>query len=417
MNHPGNISIENYTYNLPADKIALHPLPERDASKLLVYKNQLIEASTFDKIDNYLNERSLLVYNDTRVINARLIFHKESGKKIEIFCLEPVATNNGYQHAMSSTTAVRWKCLVGGAASWKNERLIKKIGAETGSIILEANLVERMQEAYIVEFSWSPAISFAEVLLLAGEVPLPPYIKRKVEQRDSERYQTIYASQQGSVAAPTAGLHFTDAIFDSLDKKNIERLAVTLHVSAGTFKPVTAETMHGHIMHAEWIDVDLAAVKKIAACDNDLVAVGTTSLRTLESLYWLGVKAMATPDTSNLSLQQWDSYELKDDKIQRTAALQALINWMENKGLSRLITTTQLLIAPGYVFRMVNAIVTNFHQPHSTLLLLVAAAIGNKWKDMYQYALDNNFRFLSYGDSNLIFIDHGLMVTEVPTGM
>ncbi len=417
MIQPRNIKIQDYTYGLPAEKIALHPLPKRDASKLLVYKNGLITESKFENIDSDLNESSLLVYNDTRVINARLIFHKTSGKKIEIFCLEPVTVTNDYQQAMSSTNCIRWKCLVGGAASWKDERLVKKIQLPSGEIILEATLIERMQEAYLVEFSWLPAVSFAEVLLHAGEVPLPPYIKRKVEHTDSERYQTVYASQEGSVAAPTAGLHFTDAIFKKLEKKEIERLAVTLHVSAGTFKPVTAETMHAHIMHAEWIDVELAAIKKFAFYKNDIVAVGTTSLRTLESLYWLGCKAMAQPDVDIISLQQWDSYELSNAQIPRGAALAALIKWMENKNVTRLITTTQLLIVPGYIFRIANAIVTNFHQPHSTLLLLVAAAIGDRWKDMYEHALNNNFRFLSYGDSNLIFINQGLMVTDVPTGI
>lgn len=414
---PRDISIADYTYNLPAERIAMHPLPERDASKLLIYKDQNIIESIFNRIDSFINEKSLLVYNNTRVINARLIFYKESRKKIEIFCLEPIGEINDYNKVMSSTTSLRWKCMVGGASSWKNEILVKEIVHEKHNIRLEAILIERVQEAFVVEFSWTPPFSFSEILVHAGEVPLPPYIKRKPTGADDERYQTIYSEQQGSVAAPTAGLHFTDAIFDRLDTKKIERLALTLHVSAGTFKPVTAETMDEHIMHAEWIDVDYAVIDKLHFFRNDIVAVGTTSLRTLETLYWLGIKALKNPGADRLALHQWDAKELESENVGREVSLQALLMWMKRNNLAKLITTTQLLILPGYRFRMADAIITNFHQPHSTLLLLIAAAVGEKWKRMYEYALEHDFRFLSYGDSNLIFIDQGLMVTEVPTGI
>lgn len=414
---PDKISIKDYTYELPTGKIAMHPLAERDASKLLVYKEGIITESTFNNVDFFLNDKSLLVYNNTRVINARLIFHKESGKKIEIFCLEPVGVMNEYSKVMASTSSVRWKCMVGGASSWKHEILVKSIVHERETIRLEAKLLEKVEEAFVVEFSWSAAITFAEVLLHAGDVPLPPYIKRRPIGDDNERYQTIYAAHQGSVAAPTAGLHFTDAVFNRLDKKNIDRLELTLHVGAGTFKPVTAGTMNDHIMHAEWIDVDLGVIEKLASVENDVVAVGTTSLRTLETLYWLGVKALENPERDSLVLLQWDAYELKSADIGRKISLRALLQWMKKRDATRLITTTQLLILPGYTFRMSDAIITNFHQPHSTLLLLVAAAVGDKWKDMYQHALENEFRFLSYGDSNLVFIDQGLMVTDVPTGI
>ena len=414
---PEDISIKYYTYDLPAERIAMHPLPERDSSKLLVYKDEIITESTFDKVDTFLNEKCLLVYNNTQVINARLIFFKESGKKIEIFCLEPFQEFADYNMVMTSTSSLRWKCMVGGAASWKGETLVKNITHKNSTINLEARLIEKVQEVFVVEFSWSHPYTFAEVLAQAGVVPLPPYIKRKPIDADVERYQTIYAAQQGSVAAPTAGLHFTDAVFKRLDKKKIARLALTLHVGAGTFKPVTAETMSNHIMHAEWIDVNLATIEKLASFEHDIVAVGTTSLRTLETLYWLGIKALDNPEIESLTLLQWDPYKLTEQTIQRKQALQALISWMKNKAAKKLITTTQLLIVPGYKFKMTDVIITNFHQPHSTLLLLVAAAVGERWKELYRYALENEFRFLSYGDSNLIFIDQGLMVTDVPTGM
>lgn len=414
---PEKISIEDYTYELPLDKIALHPLPERDASKLLVYKNGTVTESSFKQIHEFLNEKSLLVYNNTRVINARLIFHKDSGKKIEIFCLEPMGETTDYGKIMSTTTRLQWKCMVGGASAWKEGTLVKNIAHGNDFIRLEAKLIEKLPEAFLVEFSWSPAITFSEVLLLAGEVPLPPYIKRKPVGEDDERYQTIYSAEQGSVAAPTAGLHFTNEVFDRLDNKNIERTALTLHVGAGTFKPVTALTMDDHVMHAEWIDVDVATIEKIASSGNDIVAVGTTSLRTLESLYWLGVKFLTDPNIESLSLRQWDAYTLKSSNINRKTALLALLNWLQKKEIARLITTTQLLILPGYIFKMSDAIITNFHQPRSTLLLLVAAAVGERWKDLYNHALNNEFRFLSYGDSNLLFINQGLIVTDVPTGM
>jgi S-adenosylmethionine:tRNA ribosyltransferase-isomerase len=273
---------------------------------------------------------------------------------------------------------------------------------------MRARLVEKLSDAYVVEFSWQPAdLSFAEVLEQAGDIPLPPYIKRETETDDTERYQTIYAKDEGSVAAPTAGLHFTNGIFNELEKKNIKKGFITLHVGAGTFKPVKAAAMEDHVMHAEWIDVEVSMINiLIDQIDDPIIAVGTTATRTLESLYWMGVKAHLDPSISNLQLSQWDVYEepLLSNTISPKEALTALLNWLQKNGVSKLFTNTQLLIAPGYTFRIVNAIITNFHQPQSTLLLLVAAAVGDDWKKIYDHALQHDFRFLSYGDGCLLFI-------------
>jgi S-adenosylmethionine:tRNA ribosyltransferase-isomerase len=405
---PKEISILDYTYHLPEEKIALHPLPQRDASKLLIYKNGVLEESIFKNISDHLPKNSLLVFNNTKVINARLRFKKPTGTTIEIFCLEPAEAVNEYSSIMSKTKSVRWKCFVGGAAKWKNELLEKKIIIDAQEIILKAALVEKITDAYIIEFSWEPeAYSFAAIIEVAGDVPLPPYIKRTTDDEDTSRYQTIFAEEDGSVAAPTAGLHFTENIFEKLAEKNIEKAFVTLHVGAGTFKPVKAETMQDHEMHSEYIDVNIETIESLIAKVGNIAAVGTTSLRTIETLYWLGIKAYLDPEIKKLELQQWDVYKssLADADINSKTALQALINWLKKNNQRHIFTKTQLLIAPGYTFRMANILITNFHQPQSTLLLLVAAAIGNNWKIMYNYALENDFRFLSYGDGNLIFIN------------
>ena len=399
-----DISIKDFTYHLPDDKIALHPLEQRDASKLLLYKDGEIREDVFKNIADHLPNDSLLVFNDTKVINARLTFFKTTGARIEIFCLEPYEAVNEYSSVMNKTASVKWKCFVGGAAKWKDELLEKEIIVDKQQVILKAEKLQTEGEAYIIQFSWEPhEYSFAAILQVAGNVPLPPYIKRLTDDEDTDRYQTIFAENEGSVAAPTAGLHFTNDIFEKLSAKNISKTFVTLHVGAGTFKPVKAETMQGHEMHSEYIDVDIAAIKKLLETEN-VTAVGTTSLRTIESLYWLGVKAFLDPGIISLDIQQWDVYEDKFTlpKVPKEAALQALINWLERRNLQRIFTKTQLLIVPGYRFRIVKMLITNFHQPQSTLLLLVAAAIGDDWKKMYSYALENNFRFLSYGDANLI---------------
>jgi S-adenosylmethionine:tRNA ribosyltransferase-isomerase len=406
MSDPRNISINDFNYTLPDEKIALFPLEERDASRLLIYKDGNIQEDRYKNIANYLPAQSMLVFNNTRVINARLRFQKAGGAKIEIFCLEPAGPITEYSTVMNQRGFSKWKAFIGGAAKWKEPFLEKQLTINNKSVLLKAKLEEKIPDAYIVSFSWEPAeISFAEILESTGDIPLPPYIKRTTNKEDENRYQTIYAQHNGSVAAPTAGLHFTEHIFSELSKKNIFREYITLHVGAGTFKPVKADKMEDHEMHAEWIDVSLSSIKNLLNQEM-IIAVGTTSLRTLESLYWLGIKVSLNPGIEIPALQQWDVYEspLSGTVMTCDEALSNLIIWMEEKKLERLFTQTQLLITPGYKFRVAKALITNFHQPQSTLLLLVAAAIGNNWKDIYQYALNNDFRFLSYGDGNLLFM-------------
>lgn len=404
---PQQISINDYNYVLPDEKIALHPLAQRDSSKLLVYKNGVISESAFLKIDEYLPTETLLVFNNTKVINARVKFSKTTGAAIEIFCLEPNGNIKEYSSVMNTVANVQWKCLVGGAAKWKDKILKKEITIGNEKVVLFAKKIEKVTEAFIIEFSWLPSsFSFAEIIEAAGNVPLPPYIKRNTDNEDTSRYQTIFAQHNGSVAAPTAGLHFSEKIFEKLASKKINKTFVTLHVGAGTFKPVKSATMQEHEMHAEYIDVDIASIENIKNNIGKIAAVGTTSLRTIESLYWFGVKIYINKNIKELSLLQWDVYSNKLTNINLSAndALVTLLTWMKENKMLRIFTQTQILIAPGYSFRLVNILITNFHQPKSTLLLLVAAAIGNDWKKTYDYALKNNFRFLSYGDGNLIFI-------------
>jgi S-adenosylmethionine:tRNA ribosyltransferase-isomerase len=402
--HPKDISILDFTYQLPDDKIALHPLEQRDASKLLVYKSGVISQDVYQNTATYLPQNSLLVFNNTKVINARILFTKPTGGVIEIFLLEPYQAD--YTSTLTATKTCTWKCFIGGAGKWKDGELIRNWELGIGNWELRVKIIEKLSDAYVVEFNWGGNISFAEILEQTGNIPLPPYIKRKPAAEDKERYQTIYALQNGSVAAPTAGLHFTQDIFKQLEEKNISKDFVTLHVGAGTFKPVKAATMQQHEMHAEWIDVSTIAIENIIAnLDDTIVAVGTTSLRTLESLYWLGVKALLHPSLLQLQITQWEVYdELSGANITVKDALQALLKWLQQNNLTQLFTQTQILIAPGYKFKIVKALVTNFHQPQSTLLLLVAAAVGDDWKEIYSYALENDFRFLSYGDGSLLFI-------------
>lgn len=405
MTDPKNISILDFTYELSAERIALHPLAERDASNLLIYKNSIIQQDVYKNITAYLPADSLLIFNNSKVIKARIRFKKNSGGIIEIFCLEPYEAVNEYSTVMNKKGSVKWKCMIGGVSKWKE----RELAISNGQLAIKAKLIEKLSDAYVVEFLWTPAdLSFAEVLETFGDTPLPPYIKRDTEATDTERYQTIYAKDEGSVAAPTAGLHFTSAIFNSLAKKNIETDFVTLHVGAGTFKPVKAATMQLHEMHAEWIDVSVAMIENlIAQLHKTIVAAGTTSVRTLESLYWLGVKANLQPTIKQLSITQWEVYEtpLANCNITATEALSSLLNWLKHNNYKKLFTQSQILIAPGYKFKIANAIITNFHQPQSTLLLLVAAAIGDDWQKVYSYAMQNNFRFLSYGDGSLLFIN------------
>jgi S-adenosylmethionine:tRNA ribosyltransferase-isomerase len=399
--HPKNLSIKDFTYHLPGEKIAFHPLAERDSSKLLVYKDGQITESIYKNITEHIPENSLLIFNNTKVIEARLNFQKPSGGVIEIFCLEPHEKYADITTAMLEPEKVLWKCLIGGASKWKYGQVLE---TRMDNLILQCLFKEKRADCFIVELSWNSAISFAEVLHIAGAIPLPPYIKRKAEPGDAERYQTIYARHDGSVAAPTAGLHFTPAIFEKLKQKNIQTGYVTLHVGAGTFKPVKTEQMSGHEMHAEFIDVSTETIMSLLKnIDNGIIAVGTTSLRTIESLYWMGVSLESGGWDSASGITQWLPYEAKPADISPKKALQTLLNRMHENKQQRLITKTQLLIAPGYKPGIVKGMVTNFHQPQSTLLLLIAALVGNNWRKIYDYALENNFRFLSYGDGSLLF--------------
>lgn len=407
--HPRNLSIKDFTYVLPDDRIAKYPLAERDQSKLLIYREGQITQDRYANLADHLPANSLLVFNNTKVVEARLLFQKPSGGNIEIFCLEPHEQYGDITSAMLQKGKVLWKCLVGGAKKWKEGSLILKIEKYNfADLVLSAKKIEQLADSYIIELSWNkPDLSFAEVLHLAGVIPLPPYLNRSAEEADSERYQTIYARHDGSVAAPTAGLHFTGNLFEKLKQKKIQHNFVTLHVGAGTFKPVKSETMQTHEMHAEFIDVSAAFIKDLQNhLSQNIIAVGTTSLRTLESLYWLGVKTILNPSIQpdQLHISQWDPYDLITSGITANEALESLLTFLDKHGLQRLITKTQIIIAPGYQFKIIKALITNFHQPQSTLLLLVAAITGGNWKKIYNYALENDFRFLSYGDGCLLWL-------------
>jgi S-adenosylmethionine:tRNA ribosyltransferase-isomerase len=401
--NPKNLSIKNFYYDLPDEKIAKYPLEERDSSKLLIYKNGMINESKYKNLVAEIPEDSLLIFNNTKVLEARIVFQKESGSTIEIFCLEPDEKYNDITTAMLQKGAVLWKCLVGGAKKWKEELITKTINE---TLTLTAKKIEKRNDYFLIELNWNDdLLSFAEVLHLAGKIPLPPYLNRDVEEKDKATYQTIYAKHDGSVAAPTAGLHFTETVLNSLREKQVELDYLTLHVGAGTFKPVKADTMEEHEMHSEFIDVSIQLIEKIISkLDDTIIAVGTTSLRTIESLYWLGVKtnSQSIVDSQQLTLEQWDCYELSQN-IESKIALESLLKWMQENNLKRLLTKTQIIIAPGYKLRIADAIITNFHQPKSTLLLLVSAVVGEDWKKVYSYALNNDFRFLSYGDGSLLW--------------
>lgn len=400
--HPKELHIKDFTYPLPEDRIAQYPLAERDLSKLLIYNNGQITEDTYKHIANHLPEQALLVFNNTRVIQARLLFKNATGATIEVFCLQPAEQKAEMATVMSQTKSVRWHCLVGRASKWKEKILEQR----TEEFLLTAEIKERTNDAFVIEFNWQPEhLTFAEILDKAGQLPIPPYLKRQTEQVDLYRYQTIYAAHKGSVAAPTAGLHFTPAIMESLKEKNMATDQVTLHVGAGTFKPVKSEAMQDHTMHAEVIEVGIESLKNlINRQGNNIIAVGTTSLRTIESLYWMGVKAKQNPNASidDLEIQQWDAYDLPQD-VPQQLALESLLAWMQANGMQKLICKTQIIIAPPYKLKVAKALITNFHQPNSTLLLLVAAVTGNNWRTIYDYALAHNFRFLSYGDGSLLY--------------
>lgn len=404
--HPKDLSITEFNYSLPPERIASYPLAERDASKLLVYRNGDITQDIYRNISDHIPENSLLLFNDTKVIEARLLFRKPSGGTIEIFCLEPPEQYPDISTAMLQQGSVLWKCLVGGASKWKPGQVLeKKFLSNNTEIKLTAAYKEKRTGYFLIELSWSSAeLSFAEILHHTGSIPLPPYIKRKVEDADAERYQTIYAQYDGSVAAPTAGLHFTDAIFQYLKEKNITQQYVTLHVGTGTFQPVKAATMEHHDMHGEFIDVSKETIEHLLkGLSNPIIPVGTTSLRTLESLYWLGVKLSQEVRHEIRELGQWEAYDDPRQDMPAEEALGHLIRWMEETATGRILAKTRIIIAPGYRPRLANALITNFHQPQSTLLLLLAALVGDDWKRIYTYAMENDFRFLSYGDGSLIW--------------
>lgn len=404
--HPKDLRIVDFTYDLPDDRIAKFPLEKRDASKLLVYKNEAIAEAIYQHIAHQIPSESLLVFNQTKVIHARLLFQKATGGIIEIFCLEPHEQYADIQTAMLQKEKVWWKCMIGGASKWKHGVVLEQQFSEQ-DFILRASIIEKGIGYYIVELSWDDDdLSFAEVLHIAGKVPLPPYLHREAMVEDENRYQTIYAKDDGSVAAPTAGLHFTQDVLDSFVAKNIHTAFVTLHVGAGTFKPVKAETMQEHDMHAEWMEVNIATIQElILNFDKGIIAVGTTSLRTIESLYWIGAQLLKgiVPDMNHIAVHQWLPYGFDDENITAHYALKAIEDWLIQNHQQKIITRTQILIAPGYEFKIIKGLITNFHQPQSTLLLLVAALIGDDWRKVYQYAMEHDFRFLSYGDGSLLW--------------
>ncbi len=411
MKHPSLLHIADFNYELPEHKIARYPLEQRDQSKLLIWESGSIRENTYANIANELPSESLLVFNNTKVVEARLLFQKPTGGLIELFCLEPADQYEDITTAMLQRGSVQWKCLVGGAKKWKEGALEfsdSSNSPEKKLLKFFAKKIAALPDCFLIEFSWEPAeLSFAEVLHIAGDIPLPPYLNRATEASDKERYQTIYAKHDGSVAAPTAGLHFTETVFSKLSEKNIRKAYVTLHVGAGTFKPVKAEQMKDHEMHAEFIDVSSETIEQlIAYLDKGIIAVGTTSLRTLESLYWIGVKTIRNPlvTAAGLQVTQWEPYENIPKAYTATESLQSLLEWMQKNNATRIITKTQIIIAPGYEFKIIRALITNFHQPQSTLLLLVSAIVGENWKKIYQYALANEYRFLSYGDGSLLWV-------------
>ncbi len=408
MFDPDSIRIQDYDYPLPDEKIARFPMPLRDASKLLIYQQGLITEDVFSNIDQHLPGNSLLIFNNTRVIHARLIFLKPTGAQVEIFCLEPLSPTCEIQAAFHQQAASTWKCLVGNLKKWKSGTLMLEYRHEHDTHQLFASLIRSCGDgSYEIAFRWNPPEkTFSEILDLMGQIPLPPYINRAAELLDNERYQTIYAEHDGSVAAPTAGLHFTAPLLEKVRAKGIETENVTLHVGVGTFRPVGAGNISDHVMHREKIVVPRKIIERLLGnLKRPVFAVGTTSARTLESLYWLGVKLIAEGPWLHPAVLQWDPYNLNPTaNITVQQSLSALLRYMMEHQLEAYSGETQLMIVPGYQYRLISGIITNFHMPQSTLLLLVAAMIGNGWRTAYDYALQNDFRFLSYGDSCLFFI-------------
>lgn len=398
------IRIEEYDYSLPDERIAKFPLPKRDESKLLLYRNGQVEESLFKNITDYLPQGSLMVFNNTRVIQSRLLFRKSTGARIEIFCLEPVSPSD-YALVFQQTERCSWTCLVGNLKKWKNGLLEKTVEINGHPVTVFAEKKQTSGDSHLIEFTWNDSsCTFADLLDAAGVLPIPPYLHRETEKSDLQTYQTVYSKIKGSVAAPTAGLHFTEDVFASLEKAGIGREELTLHVGAGTFKPVKSRTIQEHEMHTEFISVKRSTIQRVSDHLGQVIAVGTTSVRTLESLYYIGVLLEGNPDAAEeeLKVSQWMPYDEANNRLPASRALQNILDYLDRHQASRLVTSTQIIIAPGYRFNVVKGIVTNFHQPKSTLLLLISAFVEGNWKPIYDYALEHDFRFLSYGDSSLL---------------
>ena len=404
MQDTKHIRIEDYDYPLPNERIAKFPLAVRDQSKLLVYRNGEVSEDRFTSLPDYIPSGSLMVFNNTKVIQARLHFRKETGALIEVFCLEPIAPND-YALSFQQTVRCSWLCMIGNLKKWKEGTLTREITINGMPTKLTATRGECHGTSHRVTFEWDNAsLTFADILEVAGELPIPPYLNRATQESDKETYQTVYSKIKGSVAAPTAGLHFTERVLESLRQKGVALEELTLHVGAGTFKPVKSEEIAGHEMHTEYISVGRTTIDKLLAHGCQAIAVGTTSVRTLESLYYIGVHIHENPDANeaDLHVSQWEPYDT-NSPISTEESLQCIHDYMERHNLDALHTSTQIIIAPGYRYRIVERMVTNFHQPKSTLLLLVSAFVGeNHWRDIYQFALEHDFRFLSYGDSSLL---------------
>lgn len=403
---PKHIRISEFNYPLPDERIAKFPLPVRDQSKLLLYRHGEVTEDIFTSLPDYLPANSLMIFNNTKVIQARLHFHKETGALIEVFCLEPVQPND-YALNFQQTEHAAWLCMIGNLKKWKEGVLKREITVKGKPLTLTAERGACHGTSHWVDFRWSnPEITFADILEVFGELPIPPYLNRETQESDKETYQTVYSKIKGSVAAPTAGLHFTPRVLDALREKGVALEELTLHVGAGTFKPVKSEEIEGHEMHTEYISVNRSTLEKLVAHEGKAIAVGTTSVRTLESLYHIGVTLLHNPNATeeDLHVKQWQPYEtaLETAATPAVDALQAIIAYLDLHHMETLHSSTQIIIAPGYEYRIVKAIVTNFHQPQSTLLLLVSAFLHGDWRKIYDYALAHDFRFLSYGDSSLL---------------
>ena len=404
--NPKHIRISEFNYPLPDERIAKFPLPVRDQSKLLLYRHGEVSEDRFISLPEYLSSGSLMIFNNTKVIQARLHFRKETGALIEVFCLEPIQPND-YVLNFQQTEHVAWLCMVGNLKKWKEGTLRREMTVKGKPLTLTAERGECHGTSHWVNFRWNnPEVTFADILEVFGELPIPPFLNRETQESDKETYQTVYSKIKGSVAAPTAGLHFTPRILDALRNKGVELEELTLHVGAGTFKPVKSEEIEGHEMHTEYISVSRNTLEKLIAHDGKAVAVGTTSVRTLESLYHIGVTLLNNPEATeeDLHVRQWQPYEMSGETAATSAveSLQAIVAYLDRHSMETLHTSTQIIIAPGYEYKIVKAMVTNFHQPQSTLLLLVSAFVHGDWQKIYNYALANDFRFLSYGDSSLL---------------